>query len=146
MSGKDLLIDSGPLVALLNERNQHHAICLEQSKNLRGPFHTTWPVVTEAAHLLNDQVLNDQAGAVQKLLAWIRTGEIKLLQLTAEDVEGIGRILIRYSDQNFDFADATLKHLTDREGIMKVFTIDHRHFRVFRTKSHRPLSLVPTPL
>jgi predicted nucleic acid-binding protein len=136
VSARGLLIDSGPLVALLSERDQHHAVCRDQAKNLRGPFHTAWPVITEAAHLLSGNEI-----AVQKLLAWVQTEEIKISQLDAADVVGIADILRRYSDQGIDFADATLMHLADRDAITAVFTVDKRHFSVFRTNSRKALSV-----
>jgi predicted nucleic acid-binding protein len=138
---KGVLIDSGPRVALLSERDNFHSVCLEQARILRGPFNTSWPVITEAAHLLKNR-----ASAVDKLLVWIRTSEIGILPLTADDVSGIAEILARYSDQGFDFADAASMHLADREDIQTVFTIDHRHFSVYRTKQRQHLSIVPAIL
>ena len=96
---------------------------------------------TEATHLLKAQT-----NAVQKLLSWIRLSEIQVLQLSIADVDPISAILNRYSDQGFDFADAALMHLADRENIQKVFTIDHRHFSVYRTKKRKRLSIVPAIL
>jgi predicted nucleic acid-binding protein len=49
----------------------------------------------------------------------------------------------RYSDQGFDFADATVMYLADREGLETVFTIDFRHFSIDRMKLRKPLSIVP---
>jgi len=138
---RGVLIDSGPLVAILNERDEHYKVCLAEAKSLRGQFHTSWSVITEAAHLLKGQ-----PAAVQKLLAWIRTSELRVLQLAKEDTDGIGHILDRYADQGFDFADATLMHLSEREGMSTIFTIDHRHFFVFRAKHRRSLNIVPSVL
>jgi predicted nucleic acid-binding protein len=123
---------------MLNERDEHHARCVDQAKTIHGPFYTSWPVITEAAHLLKKH-----ASAVQNLLAWVRTSEIQILQLSSEDAEGIAQILSRYSDQRFDFADATLMYLADRDNLTTVFTIDHRHFSVYRPKLSGSLSLVP---
>lgn len=139
MNAKGLLIDSGPLVALLNERDQYHTLCVNQAKTLRGNFYTAWPIVTEAAYLLKPYT-----GAVQKLLAWVRIGEIRLAPIDAVDVDGISRILLQYSDQNLDFADTTLMHLADRDGLTKVFTVDRKHFSVYRTSRRQSLKLVPT--
>jgi predicted nucleic acid-binding protein len=134
-----ILIDSGPLVALLNKRDQFHDVCLAEAKSLRGNFCTSWAVITEAAHLLKRE-----ADAVQKLLGWIRSSELRLLLLSHEDADGLAHVLHRYADQNFDFADATLMHLAEREDIQTVFTIDRRHFAVFRTKLRKHLNIVPT--
>ena len=96
------------------------------------------PVSTEAAYLLRTR-----ADKVQLLLAQVRNGRLQLLQLDQQDVQGITRILTQYSDQDLDLADAALAHLAVREGIKSVFTIDDRHFSMFRTADGRPLALVP---
>jgi predicted nucleic acid-binding protein len=132
------LIDSGPLVALLSERDQYHGICFAAADGLKGKFYISWAVITEAAHLLKRE-----ADAVQRLLAWIRTSELLIQPLTIDDTDDISRILHRYQDQNFDFADATLMHLAERDGIHTVFTIDHRHFAIYRTKGRKQLEIVP---
>jgi predicted nucleic acid-binding protein len=136
-----LLVDTGPLVALISERDAYHFICTEEAKSLQWPFYSCWPVITEATHLLKTQT-----DAVQKLLNWIRSSEIQILQLSISDVDRISGILKRYSDQSFDFADAALMHLAERENMQKVFTIDHRHFSVYRTRKRKRLSIVPATL
>ena len=139
MPHSGILIDSGPLVAILNERDDRHDICLTEAKRLRGKFYTSWAVVTETAHLLKRE-----PGAIQRLLAWIRTSELLVFPITIDDVDGIAQILRRYADQNLDFADATLMHLAERERMQTIFTIDHRHFGIYRTKQRKPLIIVPT--
>ncbi len=47
-----VLVDAGPLVALLSAADQHHQRCVEQAKELVHSAYTCWPVVTEAAYLL----------------------------------------------------------------------------------------------
>jgi uncharacterized protein len=135
---KGVLVDTGPLVATANDRDPYHAACVAEASQLRGPFCTCWPVITEAAYLLKDRPSN-----VQTLLGWLRTSKLLLLSLETADIEKITDILIRYADQSFDLADAALMHLAYREGIETVFTIDQRHFSVYRTPNEKPLLLRP---
>jgi predicted nucleic acid-binding protein len=141
VAGKGVLVDTGPLVALLSADDQHHQACLDASKNLRGPFLTVWPVITEAAYLLRDR-----SDAIAKLLERVRIKKLGLLDLTAADVDGISRVLTDYADQQFDLADASLMYLSQREGIERVFTTDRRHFAVFRGEKGKPLTLFPAIL
>jgi len=133
-----ILIDTGPLVALLSERDQHHAICVEAARFLRGSFCTSWPVVTEATYLLRDR-----PNVVQTLLRRVHAGRIVLLPLGPVDFPGIADILARYSDQGFDLADASLMYLAEREAIETVFTTDRRHFSIYRSPAGAPLTIVP---
>jgi uncharacterized protein len=136
-----VLVDTGPLVATANERDPYHAVCVAEASKLRGPFYTCWPVITEAAYLLKDRPAN-----VQTLLGWVRMSKFRLLSLEADDMESVAEILARYADQQFDFADAALMHLAERESMETVFTIDQRHFSVYRTSTGRSLTIRPAAL
>ena len=47
-----LLTDSGPLVALLNRRDEYHAWAREQFRHFSNPLLTCEGAITEAAHML----------------------------------------------------------------------------------------------
>lgn len=69
-----VLADTGPLVAILNQSDQHHKQCVEALKTLRLPLLTSWPVLTEAAYLLRSY-----PDAVAKLLEGLESGFLELL-------------------------------------------------------------------
>jgi uncharacterized protein len=134
-----ILIDTGPLVCLFDRREQHYDRCLEVAKTLPGRLYTCLPVITEAAYLLD----RHDSRLVDMLYAACRDEVYRLLPLEASDFEPIRVIRERYHDLGLDFADAALMHLANREGIEHVFTLDRRHFLVFRTEADRPLVLYP---
>jgi predicted nucleic acid-binding protein len=133
-----VLVDTGPLVAILSERDEHHERCVEDSKHLRGPLLTSWPVITEAVYLLRDR-----PASVEKLLSWVCTSKIQLIQLGIVDILGMVQIMVRYADQNFDLADLSLMWLAQLEEIDTVFTIDYRHFSIFRSEQGQSLRILP---
>lgn len=112
--------------------------CVEVERQLTSPQYTCWPVITEAAYLLRDSV-----DAVQKLLAKIVSGDLVILPIVANDLPAISELLAKYRDQGIDFADACLIHLAERESILNIFSVDRRHFSVYRTVSGKPLSMLP---
>jgi predicted nucleic acid-binding protein len=133
-----VLLDTGPLVAILSRKDSYHSVCVEQLRTIRPPLLTCWPVITEAAWLLRQQPL-----AVQRLLSSFTKQWIKFLALEESDTEPIGKILQRYRKLNAQLADAALVHLAEREGIDTVFTLDRRDFSVYRFSGNRSFHLLP---
>jgi hypothetical protein len=136
--GERVLLDTGPLVAILSEADEHHDFCVAQIRKMHGRLVTCWPVITEAAWLLRRYPV-----AVERLLASLNGGPYELAELGEGDLAGIGTILARYRDLGAQLADATLVHLANREGIGTVFTLDRRDFSVMRRARGRRLRLIP---
>jgi len=132
------VLDTGPLVALLNPRDSEHARCVAAAKNLRTPLVTCWPVLTEAAHLLQGR----QKG-LQGLNRMVQTGAVKLIELDAQALAWMVGFLERYASIRAQFADAAVMYVAEHEGIDTVFTVDRRDFSIYRTGSGSALSLVP---
>jgi uncharacterized protein len=124
---------------LFDRRDAHHEACRDQARNLPGTLFTCLPVITKASYLLNRYDSN----LVHHLLAACRDGVYELLPLDKHDVEPIDRLIANYQDLCLDFADATLMHLAEREGIEQVFTLDRRDFSVFRTSAGKSLAILP---
>lgn len=134
-----ILIDTGPLVCLFNRREQHYSRCLEVAKALPGRLYTCLPVITEAAYLLH----RHDSRLVDMLYAACRDEVYRLLPLRASDFEPIRLIREKYGDLGLDLADAALMHLANREGIEDIFTLDRRHFSIFRPEKGNALVLIP---
>ena len=133
-----VLLDTGPIVAILREADEHHVRCVSQLRELRAPLLTCWPVLTEAAWLLRRHPV-----AITKLMAAFETGVFELAPLDASDIAAIAAILTKYRILGVQLADAALLHLANRESIDAVFTLDRRDFEVFRLKGGKPLRLIP---
>lgn len=137
MTGR-LLIDTGPIVAILVDSDAHHKVCVDQLRNIRGPMLTCWPVITEAAWLLRAY-----PAAVRKLLASFDGGPFELVPLDETDLPAVAAILIRYKSLGIQLADASLLHLANREGLDVMFTLDRRDFSVLRLTHGKKLRLIP---
>jgi predicted nucleic acid-binding protein len=136
-----ILVDTGPLVAVLAKRDQYHATCVEVLKSLSPPLITCWPVITEAAYLLRQS-----PAALQSLFRMLEQGFLVLSPLDSSSAAWFATFFEQYQDQEPQLADAALVYLAEREKIDTVFTLDHRHFSVFRLPGNRHLSLLPEHL
>lgn len=133
-----VLVDAGPIVAILSRRDQYHKICVDALRNMPGPLFTCWPVLTESAWLLRRN-----ASAVQQLLRSMDSGFLEALPLNTADALPIAAILNKYRDIRIQLADAALLHLAARDGFETIFTLDQRDFAVYRLPKGRPLRILP---
>jgi predicted nucleic acid-binding protein len=139
MLDEAVLIDTSAFAALFNPRDGFHDICKRQFQDLPvSKCYTCWPVVTETFNLIRDYP-NQQ----DEFLNGIASDDFSLLWLTKDDVPGIQQVVSKYRDQEVDLADAALVHLATREGIGTVFTLDRRHFNVFRHSGRKTFRLLP---
>ena len=134
-----VLVDTGPLVALLSRRDARHAACVEQLREIVPPLMTCWPVITEAAWLLRRE-----PAAVQELLGGFDTGLLRLGVLEKDALPHVADFLRRYRSVGAQLADAALVYLAEREGIETIFTLDRRDFSIYRKHDGRSFHLLPS--
>jgi uncharacterized protein len=133
-----ILTDTGPMVGLFSEDDQHHRRCRDALPAITPPLFTCWPVLTEAAWLLRKR-----PDTLHKLFGSFDDGFFALLPLDASDLPAIASLMRRYASIGLQFADAALAHLAERENIRTVFTTDRRDFSIIRLKRNRVLRLIP---
>lgn len=133
-----VLVDTGPLVAILSRDDEYHETCVQALREMHGPLFSCWPVITEAAWLLRSS-----ARVVQQLLQSVDGGFLELLPLAGSDATAVAAIMKRYEDIRPQLADAALVYLAERERIDTVFTLDHRDFSIYRSGRKRSFRIVP---
>ena len=133
-----ILVDAGPLVALVDAGDQHHRRCAATLRNVREPLATVWPALTEAMYLLAD-LRNGQ----EALWEMIERGGLQLLPLDAADVPRIRELMRKYANRPMDLADAALLRVAERAGIRKFFTIDRRDFSIYRLHGRFRPTVIP---
>ena len=123
----ELLLDTGPLVALLDADQRDHARCVAFFDGWRGPVVTTEAVVTEATHLL----ASDTRGAATCVEFFVHGGAI-VVHGGVSRLERVLELVRRYADIPMDYADATLVALAEELRAADVFTLDRRGFLAYR--------------
>ncbi|MGO9865248.1 MAG: type II toxin-antitoxin system VapC family toxin [Terriglobales bacterium] len=135
---KRVLVDTGPLVAIMSRADEHHKACVEALRDLPGPLFSCWPVITEAAWLLRGH-----RGVVQQLLGSIAEGFMEILPIQSAEAAEIGRLMEKYRNIRPQLADAALVYLAERDDFDVIFTLDRRDFSVYNAGRKRVLRIIP---
>ena len=133
------LVDTGPLVALLDASEPDHALMHEFiARPVRHRFFTTGAIITEAFYFLAD-VPDGPA----RLASFLEASASEVRDaFTADALAAAGRLMSKYADIPMDFSDATLVWLAEQTGIERVVTLDRRGFGVFRFGKNRRFNLL----
>jgi predicted nucleic acid-binding protein len=124
------ILDSGPLIAAWNAKDEHHRWARRIFQKYSGPFHVTEPILTEVAHL---------TGRDRMIIEGVRSGRF-ILESGFQNVEHIERLLEQF--EHCDLADATVVGLSDRLRRLNVLSTDRRHFVTYRRSDGSALPMV----
>ena len=133
-----VLADSGPLVALYNNKDRHHQRALDFFRAHGAQLHVwvTWEVISEVMYFL------DFSAQVQgDFLDWLHLGHtqglVTIAALEPADLPGLANMMRKYADRPMDLADASLVWLANKTGVTDIITIDRADFAVYRTNKRR---------
>ncbi|MDP3296205.1 MAG: PIN domain-containing protein [Thermodesulfovibrionia bacterium] len=136
-----IAIDTGPIVALFDKEDDKHALCTKIFKEIHEPLVTTWPVLTEAFYLLSfSPTVHDD------LWEFIERGIVIVYNLNTNLFSTCRTLMKQYRDLPMDLADATLIAMAEAENIRTIFTLDHKDFKVYKTKHKKHFKLLPSEL
>jgi uncharacterized protein len=134
----DALIDTGAILALLNETDPWHRACRSCLHQFRLPLLTSEAALTEVFHLVGQA-----RPAMEAAWKLVRSGTVLLGVIENGELPAIYALMSRYWDRPMDFADATLVHLATRESISTIFTIDRDDFATYRIEGKRQFNILP---
>jgi predicted nucleic acid-binding protein len=122
---KRVLIDTGPIVALIDRSDRYHEWARTQLAGLQPPLFTCEAVLAEAVYLLRGAKVEATAP-----IGLIRRGVLRIdFELEAEHA-AIETLLARYAPR-MDLADACLVRMSELHRESRVLTLD-KDFRVYR--------------
>jgi len=121
-----IVVDTGPIVALLNRRDHHNAWAREVLATVEPPIVTCEAVLSEACFLL---------GRIERgpetLLELVARGIIKLDFRLAMELDEVRALMKRFSSVPMSLADACLVRMTELDTESVVLTLDG-DFRIYR--------------
>jgi predicted nucleic acid-binding protein len=134
-----MLTDTGPLLALLDENDRHHASCVAVARSLRNePLLTTWLCFTEAVYFLGEE---GGYRFQERLWKLRRDGILTLLELTSTEGDRMDALMAKYQNVPMDAADASLVAVAESRGFRRLFTIDG-DFYIYRLADGSVLEVV----
>lgn len=131
-----VLLDTGPLVALLSEREERHSWVTTQWAGWTEPCVTCGPVLTEAFHLLARV-----RGGPAALRTALREGLIVVEFDLRAELPQVLDLMDRYENVPMSLADGCLVRMAELSPTAQVFTLD-QDFRIYRKNRAEPLGLV----
>jgi predicted nucleic acid-binding protein len=135
---RGVLVDAGPLVALIDKADPEHEACVAALKTLHHPLITVWPAFTEAMYLLGRSWRGQKA-----LWSRLETEALAMAPLADADAARMRELMEKYRDLPMDLADAALVRVAERDALTRIFTLDRTHFSLYRLGRGRRFSIVP---
>jgi len=126
-----VLVDASFLVALLSRDDAHHAWAAALPERFPPPWKTCEAVLSEASHLLGMR----GGGALAALL---HRRAVTIPFHLSEDVQGVSRLMHKYSNVPMSFADACLVRMTEMVADPVLLTTD-ADFRIYRRHGRRAI-------
>lgn len=132
-----ILVDTGPLVALFDPKDDQHSRCRGTLKEIREPLGTTTPVLTGAFHMLGPASIGSG-----RLRDFVGGGGLSVWFLDQASLIRCFELMELYADHPMDLADASLVAAAEALGTRRVFTIDRNDFETYRVRrGHRHHSM-----
>jgi predicted nucleic acid-binding protein len=130
-----VLLDTGPLVASLYSRDQHHLWVKQITATLLPPFLTCEPVLTEACFLMQRLIGDNDA-----VLELVADNLIQVAFSLNNEVAAVKSLMTRYSDIPMSLADACLVRMSELYPDCILLTTDS-DFTIYRRSRRK---IIPT--
>ena len=131
-----VLLDTGPLVAYLDVREQHHEWATRQFAALTEPPFVCEAVVSEACFLLASL-----PAAIAKIGDYLEHGVLAMVPVGGAAQPRIFALMEKYRQVPMSYADACLLWLAETHARSRVFTVDS-DFEIYRLERARTVPVI----
>jgi predicted nucleic acid-binding protein len=133
---QNVLVDTGPLLALIDQRDHRHAGVQAQFAKLLPPLHSCEPVLTEACYLARRI-----KGGTPAVLELFERGVVRLAFDVGENFAEVSSLMHTYANVPMSLADACLVRMSELFSDGVVFTLDS-DFRIYRRHKRQRIPLL----
>jgi uncharacterized protein len=130
------IVDTGPLVALFDRAERHHAWAAERIEELEAPLLTCEPVLAETMYLLARY-----PKAQEVVLELLHNGALRIAFQIDEHIGALRTLLQKYADIPMSLADACLVRMAEIHDRHAVLTLDSDFF-TYRKHGRASLPLI----
>ena len=130
-----VIVDTGPLVAMLNRRDRRHAWVRDVLGSVEPPVFTCEAVISEACFLLGRL-----PGGHDAMLALLAHQIVKLDFRIGPEIDALRELMRRFKNVPMSLADACLVRMTELDAESVIVTLDS-DFRIYRRNRRQ---VIPT--
>lgn len=133
---RQILLDTGPLVALLDQRDTYHRWSTERWAQIEPPLLTCEAVLSEACFLLRTLPLGGKA-----VMELVGRGVVEIAFRLEDQINPIARLMDKYASVPMSLADACLVRMAELSPQSAVLTLDH-DFRLYRKHGRQVVPVI----
>ncbi len=131
-----VIVDTGPLVALLNRKDHSHGWVVQHLNDIQPPMVTCESVLAEATYLTRQT-----PGARVALIEMVGEGFLTIGMAVADHHSALLAMVRRYADVPMSLADACLVRLAELFPQSPVLTLDS-DFSVYRKNGRQVIEVL----
>ncbi|KLL09641.1 type II toxin-antitoxin system VapC family toxin [Protofrankia coriariae] len=135
-----IVVDTGPVVAVANRKDDHHRQCVDLLQNFPGPLLLPAPLLSEIGYMLFSRA---GAKAEANFLRDVADGVYELAPVTPADAHRAADLVERYASLPLGTADAFVVAVAEKFQAVHIATLDRRHFSVVRPSHVPAFTLLP---
>lgn len=135
-----LICDTGGVYALYDADDAHHVAVRAVVEAEAGPLYLPSVLLAELDYLLTTRLGPD---AELDFLDGLMDGAYVLIHPTADDLIRCRELIAQYRDLSLGLADASVVATAERLGILRLLTVDERHFRAVQPQDLSHFILLP---
>ncbi|MCT9932931.1 PIN domain-containing protein [Planotetraspora sp. A-T 1434] len=136
------LLDTGPLIAVVDRDDKHHASCVRLLEQLEGPLLLPSSILIEAGWTINRHM----GPRVHAQFLDLAIEEFELVDLLPADVRRMAELVRLYRDARLDPADVSVVAIAERLNVAQIATLDRRDFTLIRPRHVPTFALLPEVL
>lgn len=131
-----ILVDTGPLVAVLDQKDRYHQWAVDQFKAFPPPFYTCEAVLTEASHIVYRNGFDPDV-----VLELVNAGSVVPDFDLREHSVRVQALMQQYRDRPMDLADACLVRMAERDPESHVLSVDSDFF-IYRKHGNEAIAVI----